>query len=102
MGKPGVLQSIGLQRVRQDLVTEEQQQSSRDIVMCIPGMGNKSPATKATLLFFTVPPLSLLIQFMGFSLLSILGWFAIPSSSGSHFVRTLHYDLSILGGCTLM
>ena len=26
-GKPGVLQSIGLQRVRQDLVTEQQQQS---------------------------------------------------------------------------
>ena len=23
---------------------------------------------------------------------NILGWFAIPSSSGSHFVRTLHYD----------
>ena len=28
---------------------------------------------------------------------SILGWFAIPSSSGSHFVRTLCYDLSVLG-----
>ena len=28
----------------------------------------------------------------------ILEWFAIPSSSGPHFVRTLHYDLSILGG----
>ena len=28
---------------------------------------------------------------------SILGWFAIPSSSGSHFVRTLHYDLVHLG-----
>ena len=28
---------------------------------------------------------------------SILGWFAIPSSSGSRFVRTLCYDLSILG-----
>ena len=28
---------------------------------------------------------------------SILGWFAIPSSSGSCFVRTLFYDLSVLG-----
>ena len=28
----------------------------------------------------------------------ILKWFAIPFSSGLHFVRTLHYDLSILGG----
>ena len=27
-----------------------------------------------------------------------LGWFAIPSSSGSRFVRTLCYDSSILGG----
>ena len=30
----------------------------------------------------------------------ILTWFAIPFSSGPHFVRTLHYDLSILGGPT--
>ena len=29
---------------------------------------------------------------------SILGWFANPSSSGLSFVRTLCYDLSILGG----
>ena len=28
----------------------------------------------------------------------ILKWFAIPFSSGSRFVRTLHHDLSILGG----
>ena len=28
---------------------------------------------------------------------STLGWFANPFSSGSHFVRTLCYDLSILG-----
>ena len=26
MGKPGLLQSVGLQRVRHDLVTEQQQQ----------------------------------------------------------------------------
>ena len=25
-------------------------------------------------------------------------WFAIPFSSGSHFVTTLHYNLSVLGG----
>ena len=30
----------------------------------------------------------------------ILGWFAIPSSSGPHFVRTLHCDLSVLGSLT--
>ena len=30
----------------------------------------------------------------------ILKHFAIPFSSGPHFVRTLHYDLSILGGPT--
>ena len=28
---------------------------------------------------------------------NILQWFAIPSSSGPRFVRTLHYDLSVLG-----
>ena len=27
-------------------------------------------------------------------------WFYIPSSTGPHFVRTLHYDPSILGGLT--
>ena len=27
-------------------------------------------------------------------------WFAIPFSSGPHFVRTLHHDPSILGGPT--
>ena len=30
----------------------------------------------------------------------ILKWFAIPFSSGPHFVRTLHYDASILGDPT--
>ena len=30
----------------------------------------------------------------------ILKWFAIPFSSGPCFVRTLHHDLSILGGPT--
>ena len=28
----------------------------------------------------------------------ILKWFAIPFSSGLHFVRILHHDLSVLGG----
>ena len=28
----------------------------------------------------------------------ILKWIAISSSSGLRFVRTLHYDLSVLGG----
>ena len=27
-----------------------------------------------------------------------LEWFAIPSSSGPHFVRTLHCDPLVLGG----
>ena len=31
----------------------------------------------------------------------ILKWFAIPFCSGPHFVRTLHHDLSILGGPTV-
>ena len=30
----------------------------------------------------------------------ILKWFAIPFSSESRFVRTLHHDLSVLGGPT--
>ena len=33
-------------------------------------------------------------------LTSILGWFATPSSSGSGFVRALHYNLSVLGSPT--
>ena len=33
---------------------------------------------------------------------NILEWFAIPSSSDSRFVRTLHYDPSILGGPACM
>ena len=32
----------------------------------------------------------------------ILKWFAIPFSSGLHFVRTLHYDPPVLGGPTRM
>ena len=30
----------------------------------------------------------------------IMKWFAISFSSGPHFVRTLHHDLSVLGGPT--
>ena len=33
-------------------------------------------------------------------LAGVLKWFAIAFSSGPHFVRTLHHDLSILGGPT--
>ena len=40
------------------------------------------------------------IQFMGVLTASILEWFAIPSSSGTCFVRTLHCDLCILDGLT--
>ena len=28
----------------------------------------------------------------------MLKWFAIPFSSGPHFSRILHHDLSVLGG----
>ena len=31
----------------------------------------------------------------------ILKWFTIPFSSGPRFVRTVHHDLSVLGGTTL-
>ena len=40
----------------------------------------------------------LFILFMGFS--REVRWFAIPSSSVPHFVRTLHHDPSVLGGST--
>ena len=30
----------------------------------------------------------------------ILKWFAIPFSSGPHFIRTLHHNMSVLGGPT--
>ena len=33
----------------------------------------------------------------GVLMVRILSWFAIPFSSGSHFVRTLHHDPPILG-----
>ena len=36
----------------------------------------------------------------GVSEARILEWFAIPSSNGPRFVRTLHYDPSVLGGPT--
>ena len=32
----------------------------------------------------------------------VLKWFAILFSSGPHFVRTLHHDLSVLGGLYIM
>ena len=34
----------------------------------------------------------------GVLMANILGWFAIPSTRGSRFVRTLHYDSSVLDG----
>ena len=36
----------------------------------------------------------------GFLKARILKWFSIPCSSGPRFVRTLHHDLSVLGGPT--
>ena len=44
-------------------------------------------------------PMSLLFHTVhGVLKARILKWFAIPFSSGPHFVRTLHHDPSILGG----
>ena len=40
------------------------------------------------------------LHFMRFSWQVYGGSFAIPSSSGSPLARTLHYDMSILGGPT--
>ena len=40
------------------------------------------------------------ILFIGFSQGKNTKWFAIPFSSGPHFVRTLHHDPSVLGGPT--
>ena len=46
--------------------------------------------------FFSV----LSLPFHGVLKARILKWFAIPFSSGPRFVRTLHYDPSVLGGPT--
>ena len=48
---------------------------------------------------FSVLSFCLFILFMG-SQGKILKWFAIPFSSGPHFVRTLHHDPSVLDGPT--
>ena len=45
-------------------------------------------------------PLACLTAVHEFLTASILGWFATLSSSGSHFLRTLQYDPSVLGGPT--
>ena len=37
---------------------------------------------------------------MGVLKARILKWFAIPITSGPRFVRTVHHDLSVLGGPT--
>ena len=47
---------------------------------------------------FSVLSFCLFILFMGFSRQEY--WFAIPFSSGPHFVRTLHHDPPILHGPT--
>ena len=51
-------------------------------------------------LFFQCPILLPFHTVHGVLKARILKWFAIPFSSGSHFVRILHHDLSILGGPT--
>ena len=47
---------------------------------------------------FVVLSFCLFVQFMGSSRQEYLEWLAIPSSSGTHFVRTLHYDPLVFGG----
>ena len=49
-------------------------------------------------LSFSVLPFCIFILFMGFSRQGYWSGFAIPFSSGPRFVRTLHHDLSVLGG----
>ena len=51
-------------------------------------------------LSFSVISFCLFILFMGFSRQEYFKWFAIPFFSEPRFVRTLHHDLSILGGPT--
>ena len=48
--------------------------------------------------FFQYPIILPFHTFHGVLKARILKWFAIPFSNGPHFVRTLHYDLFILGG----
>ena len=76
-GRPGVLQSMGSQRVRHNWATE------------LTNLGGFIFECHIFLLFHTVHEvLKARMQ----------NWFGIPSSSKPHFVRTLHHDLSILGG----
>ena len=49
---------------------------------------------------FSVLSLFLFVLFIRVLKARRLKWFAIPFSSGPHFVRTLHHDPSILGGPT--
>ena len=51
---------------------------------------------------FSVLSLFLFVLFIRVLKARRLKWFAIPFSSGPHFVRTLHHDPSILGGPTSM
>ena len=58
-GKPGVLQSMGSQRVGHDWVTELNWKEFNHIVMCFPKGGTRTPPPRLHYSFFTAPPLSL-------------------------------------------
>ena len=95
-GKPGVLQSMGSQRVRHNLVAE--QQGMRDLVPR-PGIEHLSPALQGRFFFFfffwqgrfltTVPPGKSLLCFNSISFMP----FSIPASSDS--VSLLFFPFSI-------
>ena len=58
-------------------------------------IGGACPMVNVWLIFCFI---SFCLFIHGVLMAGVLEWFAIPSSNGSHFVRTHHYDLSILGG----
>ena len=78
-GRPDVLQFMGSQRVGHNWVTELNWREE---------------------FIFTCPILLPFHTAHGVLKARILKWFSIPISSGPHFSRTLHHDLSILGGLT--
>ena len=92
----GVLQSMGLQRAGTPLSNWT---TTLVVLLCSSPVAHWTPSDLADSSFGVIS-FRLFMQFMRFSQQVILGWFAIPSSSGFHFVRTLHYDPSVLGGST--
>ena len=117
--EPGGLQSVGSQRVGDDLVTNfhflfnpAPQEGQTKL-----GSRVRMYSVPTTLGFDNLLSVFMCLALEGFSLWQTIGlplfhtvhgvlkariwkWFAIPFSSGPHSVRTLHHDLSALGGPT--